>query len=137
KWDLLGVHYYIDNELIHTNDLWHRHTNTESMNIVLTNQVFTNTGDPDQNPENNTYDNTSVCDENNQCYQVVFSDPFISNEKLIVDWVKVYQGKKFDKDIVWASGKSDRIGGFILNQNSNDDVFLIGNFLNNNEQQIL
>lgn len=133
KWDLFGQYLYLDGNLIYTNPLWSRKTNTEAMNVVLSNQILTDTDDPDRNPDGNSYLNSPF-----EGHDLAFPDGNIAQEKLKVDWVKVWQEKKFKNPVVWASGKSDKLGKFTLEVSAaKPDVLIVGNFISDNGDEIL
>lgn len=113
KWDLFGQYYYIDNNLIYTNNLWSRKTNTEPMNLIISNQILTN------NPNNALIEGNTV----------TFPGNDISEQSVMVDFVNIWQEKKFSNPVVWDSGKSDRLGKFMLEVNSSPDTFIVGNFI--------
>ncbi|MBS7787972.1 T9SS type A sorting domain-containing protein [Flavobacterium sp. CYK-55] len=127
EWDIFGQKYYIDGQLIDENNLWNRIVNTESMNLVFTNAIQTHfTGSYD-----NTYFNTPS-GGNYKVYYPAPGDPYLKEEKVKVDWVKVFQKKKFNNQIVWASGKTDKIGNEKLNNNHSlpmTNVVLVGDFV--------
>ncbi|MCR5863214.1 family 16 glycosylhydrolase [Flavobacterium sp. J372] len=146
KWDIFKQEFFIDGELVYTIDLWNRNSHSESINLVLTNAIKTNTSDPTQNPEDNLDENDNIETDNTiiNGKTVLFPDPDtndIEDEKVQVDWVKVYQQKKYQNPVVWASGKSDKLGIFNLEKTWNKfDTFITGNFIpetNNDDDEIL
>jgi len=140
KWDLFGQYYYIDDVLFLKNNLWKRKTKTEPMNLVVSHGINTNVKDPDnyELPDNLdlNLDNTkkNIKDESNDpdnFVTITFPDAFVEDNRLLFDWAKVWQEKKFSNKIIWSSGNSNSIGNFDLTDNTNLDDFLVGDFVSN------
>jgi beta-glucanase (GH16 family) len=122
QWDLFGQKYYIDGQLVDENNLWNRIVNTDSMNLIFSNAI--------QSQMAGSWDNSHFLGYDVYC--PVQGDPYLKEEKVKVDWVKVFQQKKFNNQIVWASGKSDKIGNIKLNNNHTlpiTNVILVGDFV--------
>ncbi|MCR5862825.1 family 16 glycosylhydrolase [Flavobacterium sp. J372] len=133
KWDMFGQHYYIDGVHKFSNDLWSRSlpSHAESMNVIIGATIITNTSDSSQNPTSNSgsafIDNTVI---GSPTRLVSFADDFgIDDEEILIDWVRVYQEKKFNNPVVWTSGQSDKLGEFDFKNVDKLPIQITGNFI--------
>lgn len=124
-WNMFGINWYIGNELVATFAYDDRPSAAEPMNIILSNQVMYN------------HPVTTPFVDGNNSYPLAFEEGPINNENMLVDYVRVYQEKKYKNKVVWTSGNSRKFGQDWRLGIYGDDRYIMADFDNDKIDDLL